>query len=94
METSHSQKRYDRIYNLIKAALVHFREEDLIEVFNDITEKDYEEKKEREDLLLDLVCEGYCIFKPEYSAQGDKLKEYAETNIFPYYNQQQSAILF
>ena len=69
-------------------------EDEMLEAFSKSTRKEYVDKQEHEDMVSELVMAGYCVFKPEMSTQADKLKEYAETYIFPYYNQQQVSILF
>jgi len=46
------------------------------------------------EMVSRLSLEGYCIFKPDSAVKANQLKEYAENNIFPYYNEQMTAILF
>jgi hypothetical protein len=94
--------RKERLHKLIKACLEKYSESEMIEAFNDITGTDYvdsediEEPEEMEEweMTNKLKARGYCIFKPNWSYQAEQLKEYAATNIFPYYNEQQAAILF
>ena len=83
-----------RLRSLIIAALQRYSEDDIVEAFNKEAENTYAIEKDKDDVIYDLVLEGYVIFKPEYSTQADQLKEYAENFVFPYYNQQQDAILF
>jgi hypothetical protein len=89
-----SEKRQERLSKLIDACMEHFSEDEMLEAFSKSTRKEYVDKQEHEDMVSELVMAGYCVFKPEMSTQADKLKEYAETYIFPYYNQQQVSILF
>jgi len=91
---SRERKKYDRIYKLIETARSHFQDEDLMQVFSDITGNEYVEKKDTEEIISHLAIEGYCIFKPDSTMKAEQLREYAESNIFPYYNEQQTAILF
>jgi hypothetical protein len=91
---SASQKRYARLTKLVKTCMEHFSEDDMLEVFEKQTGKEYMESKDHEEMVSELVMAGYCIFKPDSSDKSDKLKEYAETVIFPYYNEQMTAILF
>lgn len=91
---SASQIRYERLNKLILACSEHFSEDEMMEVFENVTGREYVEKKDTETMVSELAMEGYCIFKPDSTCKADQLKEYAETVIFPYYNEQQVAILF
>lgn len=71
-----------------------YSESEMIEAFNNETGENYELAPDNDEMVSRLSAEGYCIFKPDSSAQSDQLREYAETNIFPYYNEQRTAILF
>ena len=93
-QKSASKKRYERLTNLILACSERFSESEMLEVFEQVTDKEYVEKKDKNAMIWDLSLEGYCIFKPDSTAKADQLREYAETHIFPYYNEQQVGILF
>ena len=94
LQKTAAEKRYERLYKLIKACTEQFSEEEMVEVFNQIAGTDYVEEKDHDGMVSELVMAGYCIFKPESSAKSDMLKEYAETVVFPYYNEQGVSILF
>ena len=85
-----------RILNiLIQTALDRgYSESEMIEAFNNITRENYELAPDNDEMVSRLSLEGYCIFKPDSSAKAEKLKQYAEETIFPYYNEQISSILF
>ena len=89
-----SQKRNARLTKLVTECMEHFSEYEMLEVFSKVTGNEYIEAKDNDAMVSELVMAGYCIFKPDSSDKSDKLKEYAETVIFPYYNEQQSGILF
>lgn len=91
---SQSQLRYKKLRYLIERCLETYEESEILEVFNKVAKNNYCEEKEKEEIISDLVIEGYCIFKPDSTNKAEQLREYAETNIFPYYNEQQTAILY
>jgi hypothetical protein len=90
-----------KIRSLIECALDRYSESELLEAFNAVAKDEYinieeyePDEKSESDMVSDLAIKGYCIFKPDSSYKAEQLKEYAETKIFPYYNEQQAAILF
>lgn len=88
-------KRQRVLRILIKTAFERgYSESEMIEAFNNETRETYELTPDNDEMVSRLSIEGYCIFKPDSSSKADQLKEYAETNIFPYYNEQRTAILF
>lgn len=89
-----SQIRYKRLSKLVNACLEKYSEEEMMEAFSNITGEDYVKSKDSEEMVSELVMAGYCIFRPDNTNQSDQLKEYAEKYVFPYYNEQQTAILF
>lgn len=99
---STAQIRKERLRKLINACLDRYTESEMMQVFREITSTDYvniediEEPEEMSEYEMSekLASKGYCIFKPDNFFQAEQLKEYAATNIFPYYNEQQTAILF
>lgn len=88
------QKRDARLTKLILACAEHFSEDEMLEVFENVTGKEYVEKKDTNTMVWELSLEGYGIFKPDSTSKADQLKEYAETVVFPYCNEQQVSILF
>jgi hypothetical protein len=102
--TTHSERqaRKQRLKDLIKACLYRYSESEMLDAFNEATGSDYIDERDIEepekmsefDMTNELTAKGYCIFKPDNFLQAEQLKEYAATNIFRYYNEQQTAILF
>jgi len=88
-----SKAKDNKMKMLIKEALNRYDADELLGFLTEITTGNSEEYL-KDKMVSELTLAGYCIFKPEMTTQADKLKEYAETYIFPYYNEQQSAILF
>lgn len=84
----------ERLNKLISACLDNFSTEEVVKAFNYVTDSNYCEKPDPEDMIGELAMEGYCIFKPDGFFQAEKLREYAETYVFPYHNEQTNAILF
>jgi hypothetical protein len=88
-------KRQRTLRILIKTAFERgYSESEMIEAFNKETRENYELSPDNDEMVSRLSYEGYCIFKPDSSAKAEKLREYAENNIFPYYNEQRTAILY
>lgn len=88
-------KRQRILRTLIKTAFERgYSESEMIEAFNNETRENYELAPDNDEMVSRLSIEGYCIFKPDSSEKAEQLKEYAETNIFPYYNEQRTAILY
>ncbi len=89
-----SEKRYKRLHKLISACIEHFSEDEMLATFGDITYKEYMESMDTDKMVSELSMQGYCIFKPDSISKSEQLREYAATAIFPYYNEQQTGILF
>jgi len=88
-------KRQRTLRILIKTAFERgYSESEMIEAFNNETRENYELTPDNDEMVSRLSIEGYCIFKPDSSTKAEQLREYAETNIFPYYNEQRTAILY
>ncbi len=88
-------KRKRVLHILIKTAIERgYSEKEMIEAFNTETGENYELMPDNDEMVSRLFLEGYCIFKPDSAVKANQLKEYAENNIFPYYNEQMTAILF
>jgi len=91
------QKEYlkkQKLRQLVAACLERYSEDEMLEAFSYETDKTYVVETDKDEIISQLVYSGYAIFKTESIQQAEKLKEYAENNVFPYYNEQQSAILF
>lgn len=88
-----SKAKDNKMKHLIKEALNRYDADELLGFLSEVTTGNSEEYL-RDKMVSELVIAGYCVFKPEMTAQKEQLKEYAESVIFPYYNQQQVSILF
>jgi hypothetical protein len=72
---------------LIHACLERYSEDEMIQAFNEVTGETY-----IKDALSELKESGYLIFKPDTTYQENQLREFAESVVFPYVNEQQVCI--
>jgi len=89
-----NSERLVKLNNLLSDLQDEFTDDEILKVFGDITDKEYAEYKSIEDIIIELSCDGYCIFKTNSIWQVEQLREYAVNNVFPFYNDQDAAILF
>jgi hypothetical protein len=84
--------RESRLQDLIKACLDRYSEEEIVEAFRVVTENDYAIELGEDGMTTELSKMGYLIFKPMYGYQENQLREFAESVVFPYVNEQQCCI--
>lgn len=73
-----SEKRETRLFNLINACFEKYSEEEMIEMFNKITDKDYQDKKDEEEAIIELEGNGYTVLKLESLAEVIKFEAFKE----------------
>lgn len=73
-----SQKRYDRLSELVNACLRKFSEEEMIEVFSHITRKDYIESKDTYQIISELEFNNYAVIKIESLSEQIKIEEFLQ----------------
>lgn len=89
MKQTERQKKENQMKAAIERAIEHFYPEQLLELLLEVCDKNQE--KDLKSKMIDLTTlDGGIFLKFDTAAQQDRVNEFITSEIYPYYNEQQT----